>query len=156
MILIWVAIALIFGVVEVATTALFAGFLAGGAAVAVVVASTGQGSITQTTAFVTVSLLGIVVARRWLLRHLRRRPSGETVSGARVMIGELAKVVDLVGGSRPRGHVRILGEDGPCITGDGSILTRGTCVRITDIEGATLVVERAVPLGQLAPHPGTS
>ena len=155
-ILIWVVVALIFAVVEVATTALFAVFLVGGAIAAALVASTGQGAITQTIAFMVVSFLGILIARPWLQRRLRRRPSAETVSGARAMIGEVANVVDLVGRFRPRGHVRILGEDWPSTSGDGSILMRGTLVRIIDIERTTLVVERAVPLGQIAPPPGTS
>jgi membrane protein implicated in regulation of membrane protease activity len=160
MILIWIAVALIFGVVEVATTAFFAAFVVAGAVTAVVVASAGQGAISQTSGFIVVSLLGILVARPWLLRRLRRRPSVDTVSGARAMIGEVAKVVDLAGGLGPHGHVRILGEDWPCVTGDGSILTRGTYVRIIDIEKATLLVERAEPveasLGRVAPPPGAS
>lgn len=85
MVLVWVAVA----VVEVATTALFAAFLVGAAMVAAAVAYADQGAIPQ------------------VHRRLRRRPSLETVSGARAMIGAIAQVVDLVDGSWPRGHVRV-------------------------------------------------
>lgn len=150
MALIWIAVALIFAVAEVATTALFAAFLAAGAIAAAAVAFGDQGAIPQGITFSAVSLLGILVARPWLQRRFRNPSRAETVSGATAMIGESATVVDGVAGVRRRGlkrsgHVRILGENWPAVTRDASIQPRGVLVEIVAIEGATLVVERAVP-----------
>lgn len=155
MALIWIVIALILAVAEVATTALFAAFLAAGAIAAVAFAVAGQSAIAQTAAFAAVSLLGIAVARPWLQRRLGRRPSAETVSGAMSMIGDVATVVDTVAGlTQPalkrRGHVRILGENWLAATDDSSILPAGTLVEVVAIEGSTLVVQRT---GHRAGHP---
>jgi membrane protein implicated in regulation of membrane protease activity len=167
MVLIWIAVALILiavalilAVTEMATAALFAAFLVGGAVAAAVVAYAGQGPIPQVIVFAVVSMLGMLIGRPWVQRRRKRRRSLETLSGAQTMIGEIAEVVDVVGGLRRRafrrqGHVRILGEDWPCVTADNAVLVRGTSVRITGIEKATLVVERSLPLGQVAPPPGT-
>jgi membrane protein implicated in regulation of membrane protease activity len=75
------------------------------------------------------------------MRHLRRNASVETVSGAQSMIGETAVVVHRLNGAASRGHVRILGENWPAMTRDGSVIEEGASVRIVDLEGATLVVE---------------
>ena len=141
MALAWIAVALLFAVVEVATVSLFAAFLAVGALGAAVVAFVGQGLIPQALAFVVVAGLGVVVARPYLMRHLRKHASVETVSGAQTMIGEMAVVVHRLNGASSRGHVRILGENWPAMTRDGSVIEEGTSVRIVDLEGATLVVE---------------
>jgi membrane protein implicated in regulation of membrane protease activity len=134
-------VALVFAVVEVATVSLFAAFLAVGALGAAVVAFVGQGLIPQAVAFVAVAAVGVIVARPYLMRHLRRNASVETVSGAQAMIGENAIVVHRLNGVSSRGHVRILGENWPAITRDGSVIEEGANVRIVDLEGATLVVE---------------
>lgn len=141
MALAWIAVALLFAVVEVATVSLFAAFLAVGALGAAVVAFVGQGLIPQALAFVIVAGLGVVLARPYLMRHLRRNASVETVSGAQSMIGETAVVVHRLNGASSRGHVRILGENWPAMTRDGSVVEEGASVRIVDLEGATLVVE---------------
>ena len=99
MALAWIAVALLFAVVEVATVSLFAAFLAVGALGAAVVAFVGQGLIPQALAFVIVAGLGVVLARPYLMRHLRRNASVETVSGAQAMIGETAVVVHRLNGA---------------------------------------------------------
>lgn len=141
MALAWIALALVFAIGEVLSVALFAAFLSLGAVAAAVVGLTGESWLAQVLAFALVSVLGIVVARPFLIRHLIRRSAYDTVSGASSMIGEVALVVQGARGLHDRGHVRILGENWPAMTRDGSPLVEGTSVRIVDIEGATLVVE---------------
>lgn len=140
MALVWIAVALLFAVVEVATVSLFAAFLSAGAVAAAVVAFVGFPPLFQAIAFAAMSLLGIVLVRPWLMRHMRRRRTAETVSGAESMIGETAVVVRTVQ-PHERGHVRIMGENWPALARDGAELDQGRTVRIVDIEGATLIVE---------------
>lgn len=125
MLLIWIVVALVFAVAEVATSAFFAAFLAAGAIAAAAVAFAGQGTLTQALAFAAISLLGIVVARPWLRRRFNGPRRVETMSGGISMIGEVATVVETVcGRNRPdlrgNGHVRILGEDWPAASSDDS------------------------------------
>ena len=150
MTLFWIAIALVFAIGEVATVALFAGFVAVGALGAAVDAFAGGGIVSQSVVFAGVSLLGIAAVRQPLLFYLQRRHSPELLSGAAAMIGQVALVVDAIGGPNGHGHVRIAGEDWPALTPDGEPVGEGTPVRIVDIRRATLVVEPAPVLPQ---HP---
>lgn len=147
MALIWIAIALAFAVAEVGTVSLFAAFLCLGAIGAAAVALIGLGHLYQVLAFAVVSLLGMVLARPWLLRRLSRRASTATVSGAASMIGEIAVVVRPSGATDHMGHVRIWGENWPAATRDASPLEQGAAVQIVDIEGSTLIVEPATGQG---------
>jgi membrane protein implicated in regulation of membrane protease activity len=141
MALAWIAIALLFAVAEVATVSLFAAFISLGAVGAAVVAFAGFGPLPQALAFGIVALLGIAVARPWLLKRMRPHRNVDTVSGAGTMIGETALVVRAAGGPDQRGHVRIWGENWPARGRNGTSLEEGATVRIVDIEGATLIVE---------------
>jgi membrane protein implicated in regulation of membrane protease activity len=143
MTLVWIAVALIFAVAEVATVSLFAAFLSIGAVGAAIIAFffVPLGPVVQALVFGVVSLFGVVVARPWLLHRLSRRATVETVSGATAMIGEVGTVVRPTTGPEQRGHVRILGENWPAESRDGSLMSQGAPVRIVDIQGTTLIVE---------------
>jgi membrane protein implicated in regulation of membrane protease activity len=137
----WIAVALIFAIVEVGTVAVVAAFLSVGALAAAVAAFTGADPVVQAIVFAVASMLGIVVVRRPLLGYLRSRHTPEMLSGAASMIGQRAVVVDAIKGPHGRGHVRIAGEDWPALTRDGSPVAEGEAVTVVDIEGATLLVD---------------
>lgn len=136
----WIAVALAFAVVEVATVALFAGFAALAAVGAAIAAFMGADLLVQAVVFAAVSGGGILLVRPWLMRYLARRRSPEVLSGAPGMVGMTALVVDPIAGPHSRGHVRVAGENWPALTADGSPVKAGTTVRIIDIDKATLVV----------------
>ena len=139
----WIAVALIFAIGEVVTLGLVAGFIALGAVGAAVAAFIGFNIVGQAIIFGVVSLLGIVAVRRPLLFYLESRHAPETLSGAAAMVGQVAMVVDTIGGPDQRGHVRIQGEDWPALTLDGKPVQSGVPVRVVDIRRATLMVEPA-------------
>lgn len=143
MALVWIAVALVFALVEVASVALYAAFLAAGAVAAAVAAFGGTPPLGQALVFGLVSLLGVLFVRRPLLDHLRARHHPDLLSGAWAMIGQTALVVDPIVGPHQRGHVRIAGEDWPALSADGSPVERGATVRVVDIRQATLVVDPA-------------
>ena len=141
MTLLWIAVALVFAIVEVLTVSLFAGFVSLGALGAAVAAFLGNGIVLQSAVFAAVAILGILVVRRPLLTYLQRRHTPEMLSGAAAMVGQTALVVDAIGGAHERGHVRIAGEDWPALAQDGRPVPAGSSVRVVDIRRATLVVE---------------
>ncbi len=143
MTLAWIAVALIFAIGEVVTLGLVAGFIALGAVGAAVAAFVGLNIVGQAIVFGVVSLLGLVAVRRPLLFYLESRHAPETLSGAAGMVGQVAMVVDTIGGPDQRGHVRIQGEDWPALTLDGKPVQSGVPVRVVDIRRATLMVEPA-------------
>src|SRR2546426_632122 len=140
--IVWLAVALVFAVVEVATAALFGGFVTLGALAAAVAAFVGADILTQAIVFAVVSMLGLVVARRPLMAYLKARHGPQTLSGAYAMIGQQAVVVDAITGAQDRGHVRIAGEDWPALSRDGLPVESGTLVRGAEINKATLLVDR--------------
>ncbi len=140
MALAWIAVALAFAVAEVATVALFAAFVSLGALAAAVIAFAGGGLVAQGTVFAAIALLGVVVVRPPLMRHLQSRHAPAMMSGALAMIGQTGVVVDPIRGPHERGHVRIAGENWPALTTDGKPVDAGATVRIVDIEKTTLVV----------------
>jgi membrane protein implicated in regulation of membrane protease activity len=121
--------------------ALFAAFISVGAVGAAAAAFVGADLPAQVLVFAAVSLGGIVIVRRPLLRYLRRMNSPAVLSGAATMLGQTAIVVDPIGGHEQRGHVRIAGEDWPAMTRDGRPVGKGASVRVAEIRGATLIVE---------------
>jgi membrane protein implicated in regulation of membrane protease activity len=139
--LLWIAIALVFAVVEVLTLGLFAGFVSLGAIGAAIAAFLGDGYVSQAVTFAVVAILGVAVVRQPLLRYLQRRSGPLVLSGAAAMIGQTALVVDAIGGAHELGHVRIAGEDWPALTRDGQPVGPGESVRVVEIRRATLVVE---------------
>jgi membrane protein implicated in regulation of membrane protease activity len=140
--IVWLAVALVFAVVEVATTALLGGFITLGALAAAVAAFVGGDILTQAIVFAVVSMLGLVIARRPLMAYLRARHGPQTLSGAYAMIGQRAVVVDPITGEHDRGHVRIAGEDWPALSRDGLPVESGAVVRVAEINKATLLVDR--------------
>jgi membrane protein implicated in regulation of membrane protease activity len=137
----WIAVALVFSIIEVATVSLFAGFVALGAFGAAVAAFSGLGPIEQALVFAIVSLTGIGLVRRPLLHYLQRRPH-LTHSGSASLVGQTALVVDPIRGSHERGHVRLQGEDWPALCRDGGRAEAGESVLVVEIRGATLLVDR--------------
>ena len=143
MAIVWLVVALVFAVVEVATAVLLGAFFTLGALAAAVAAFLGAGVVTQAIVFAVVSVLGLVIARPPLMAYLRTRRGPETRSGAYAMIGQTAVLIDPIRGPHDRGHVRIAGEEWLALTRDGTPVEEGATVRVVEIKGATLLVERA-------------
>lgn len=142
MLLLWIVVALVFAIVEVATVALYAGFLAVGAVVAAVVAAfLPSQEVIQVGGFVAASGLGVLAVRPFVMRRLRRPVPAETLSGAQTMLGSVATVVKRIDGGEQRGHARVFGENWPALSAGGQPIEVGTEVRIVELRGATLVVE---------------
>lgn len=134
----WVVAAIVFAIVEVATVAFYAAFLAVGAAAAAVAAALGFGSVVEAVVFFAVAVVGIAAVRPVLLR--RRGPGLQ--SGAAGMIGQTAVVLDEIAGGQEGGHVRIGGESWPAVAIDQSPIAKGATVRVAEIRGSTLVVRQ--------------
>ncbi len=144
MALIWIAVALVLAVSEVATVALFAAFLALGAFAAAIAAYLGGGIPLQVLVFGAVSMLGIIAVRPGLLSYLKRRSEPSMQSGAWGMVGQTGLVVDAIKGPDERGHVEIAGESWPALAVDGSAVAEGRRVLIVDIHRTTLLVDPRV------------
>lgn len=137
---IWLGVAIVFVLAEVATVAFFALFCAAGALAAALAAAIGFGLGGQVVAFAAVSLLGMLAVRPFLMRYVAGRRAPQMLSGASSMVGREALVVEPIRGPQQPGHVRISGEDWPALSVDGTALRAGAEVVVVELRQATLVV----------------
>ncbi|HEY6795595.1 MAG TPA: NfeD family protein [Kineosporiaceae bacterium] len=159
--LLWLALALAAGVVEILTLSLVFAMVAGGALVAAVVAGVTSSATLSVLAFAASTGLLMAVVRPPLLRYSGRLGPGPA-TGVAALVGRQAVVTRQV--SSAEGEVKLAGEiwtaraDRP-----GAVLETGSLVVVTRIEGATAVVspsrhEAVEPLesgpGPALPPPG--
>ena len=71
--IIWIALIIIFAVVEIITVGLTSIWFAGGALVALLVDAAGLGPVWQFAAFVVVSVILLVFTRPWALKYMKPR-----------------------------------------------------------------------------------
>jgi membrane protein implicated in regulation of membrane protease activity len=138
--LVWTAVALGAGILEVTTLHLVFIMFAGGALAAAGVALVHGPPVAQALTFglVSTALLGVV--RPLGLRWMRSR-GPDTVTGVAALIGRPAEVISEVTGNG--GQVKLAGEFWTARWEGQGALPIGTAVLVTSIDGATAVVAPA-------------
>jgi membrane protein implicated in regulation of membrane protease activity len=134
---IWLIVAVAFGVGEIATLGFFLAPFAGGALVAAIVSGAGGGDALSLVAFLVVSLTLLAALRPIALRHMRQAPRLRT--GTAALVGRTATVVERVGGDE--GCVRLDGEIWTARPYDeDQVFEAGMRVQVLEIRGATALV----------------
>lgn len=136
----WLLVAVGFGIVEVTNLALFALFAAVGAVAAAVASGAGGGPLAQTVVFAAVSVGGVALVRRPVVRALGPRRGRALRSGVAGLVGQHGTVVSRVAGDKVPGAVHVRGEDWPAISYDDRAYEPGELVEVLDIESTRLVV----------------
>jgi membrane protein implicated in regulation of membrane protease activity len=135
--LIWLAIAVGLGFVELATMTLDLALLALAALSAAGVAALGLGIGFQFAAFFVVAVLLAVLVRPVARRHLRSTPVIR--SGTARLIGRTA--VTLTEVNAADGRVKLAGEEWTARAyEEGTVIPEGTTVDVFAIDGATALV----------------
>jgi len=152
----WIGLALMLGVIELLTVDLTFLMLAGGAAAAGIVGALGAPLWVQIMVAVIVAVLLLVLVRPLAVRRLRES-TPDAVTNVAAHVGRTATVIADV--TERSGRVKLAGEVWSARTeGTGQMLTVGTTVVVTKIDGATAVVAPQIqdipnqPYGQ--PGPG--
>lgn len=139
--LIWVAAALILGVLEVLTLDFFFVMLAAGAVAGAITAWFGGGVTMSVIVAVVVTLLLIAALRPVLLRRLAKAPLHKT--GTAALIGRPGDVVETV--NHNSGRVKVRGEIWTARTEDRLPLPVGSRAYVVRIDGATAVMSATCP-----------
>lgn len=135
--LIWLIIAVVFGVAEIFTLTAALGVLGAAAAVPAVIAALGLPLPLQLAAFVVASVTGVLVVRPIALRHMSR-PQLERF-GVDALVGKRAFVVREV--NDRDGLVRIDGEEWSARSFDDvTVIPEGAAVNVMRISGTTAYV----------------
>ena len=135
--IIWLIVAAVLGLVEIATTTLAFGLVAVAALVGAAVGFAGGDLALQFGAFAVTAGVGLGIARPLAMRHIRQPPLLRT--GTAALVGRSAYVLDEV--TALGGRVRIGGEEWSARPYDETLtIPKGSTVDVLQIEGATALV----------------
>lgn len=140
--LLWVAAALVLGILEITAIDLVFAMLAGGAVAGAIADAVGLSFVPQVLIAAVVAGLLLATIRPVLLRRLRMPPTGTTGSAA--LVGRSAIVLEPV--TLRGGLVKLVGETWSARSA-GPTFAAGDDVVVTAIDGATAVVGPLAPLG---------
>jgi membrane protein implicated in regulation of membrane protease activity len=137
--LLWLILAVVFGVGEIATLGFFLAPFAGGAAVAAVASAAGVPFVGTLAVFLVISMV-LLAALRPLARSHRRMPP-QLRTGTAALVGKNATVLERIANSEGVGCVRIDGEVWTARAFmEEETYEAGTRVQVVEIRGATALV----------------
>ena len=137
--LLWLILAVIFGVGEIVTLGFFLAPFAGGAAVAAVVSAAGAGTVISLAVFLLISLVLLAALRPLARSHKRMPPQIRT--GTAALVGKDATVLERIANEEGVGCVRLDGEVWTARAYmDDATYEAGTRVQVVEIRGATALV----------------
>ena len=137
--LLWIAAALVLGIIELTSLDLIFLMLAGGALAGAAAAGLGAGAAGQVVVALAAALLLAATVRPVLLRRLHVPPASST--GTAALVGRAAVALSEV--TDRGGLVKLAGETWSARTAPGAVLGPGDDAVVTAIEGATAVVAPA-------------
>ena len=136
---VWMALVIIFLVVELITVGLTTIWLAGGALVAFILAAVGAGFWLQLVAFFVVSFVLISFTRPFAMKYLNPR---RTRTNSEELIGTVVKVTERIDNRAAKGTALVKGlEWSARAVSDDMIIEKDTLVKVLRIEGVKLIVE---------------
>jgi len=135
---VWMLIAAIFVVAEIFTAGFFILWFGIGAAIAGVLALLGAGVVWQWVAFVIISGVLFAVSRRFAERFTKKQPPGV---GADRFIGKIGVVLEDIDNINNTGRVRIDKDEWRADSETEEVITKGTRVIVTRLDGTHLVVK---------------
>jgi membrane protein implicated in regulation of membrane protease activity len=137
--LLWLILAVVFGVGEIATLGFFLAPFAGGAAVAALVSAVVMPFVGSLAIFLVVSVV-LLAALRPLARSHRRMPP-QIRTGTAALVGKSAMVLERIANDEGVGCVRIDGEVWTARAYmDEETYEAGQRVQVVEIRGATALV----------------
>ena len=136
----WLALIVVFIVLEAATVNLVSVWFIGGAVAGLVCAILGAGTLLQVTVFILVSALMLALLRPVLKKYLRVKP---TKTNADRLLGQEALVTEKIDNLQETGSIRINGVLWTAKSLEDAQIPTGTRVIIRRIEGAKVYVEPA-------------
>ena len=135
----WMLFVISFLVVELLTIGLTTIWLAGGAAVAFILATAGANFWCQLAGFFIVSFVLIYFTRPWALKHFNPH---RTKTNSEGLIGEIVKITGRVDNRAAKGTALAKGQEWSARTTiEGITLPVGSVVVIRAISGVKLMVE---------------
>lgn len=142
---VWLALLIIFGIVEAATAALTSIWFAAGALAGTVAALLGGPLWLQILLFLAVSAATLAATRPLVRRYVDSRKVPTNVGR---LIGQTARVTEDIDNIAGTGAVYIDGKTWSARSTDGASIPKDTLISVQRVEGVKLIVEKEeVPYG---------
>lgn len=138
--IIWIIIAVIFVIIEAITLGLSTIWFSIGALVSSIFSLFGFNLIVQIAAFLIISSLLLYYTRPIAKKYLK---IGHTRTNADSLINETAIVIKEIDNIKGYGQVKVKGQIWSAKSLNNEIISENEKVKIIDIQGVRLVVERA-------------
>ena len=136
---IWLALIIIFLLIEIATVGLTSIWMAGGALVAFILHLFDVGLVWQIAAFFLVSLVLMVFTRPFAKKFIN---SGRTKTNYEEVIGKLVKVTEKIDNLNETGTAVFKGQEWTARAKNPTeTFEAGTHVKVVDVMGVKLIVE---------------
>lgn len=134
--IVWVIIALLFGLVLIVSVDFAFVMFAGGALVAAVVAAFTDNTVAQIVVFCAVSTILVFTVRPWANRKMASTAPNRRMNTEALVSRQAEAITDV---TNRAGRVKLSGEVWSART-DGGAIPQGAAVRVVRIEGATAIV----------------
>lgn len=136
--LIWVAVMVIFGVLEAATVGLTSIWFVAGAVGGLIVSMLGGQIWLQLVVFFAVSIGSMIAARPLVVKYINQTT---TPTNADRVLGTVARVTETIDNTVPEGAVYVDGKTWSARSEHEMVIAAGTLVRVLRMEGVRLFVE---------------
>jgi len=136
--IVWLTLLVMFILIEIATLGLITIWCAGGALVAFILALITDNVFIQIFAFLVVSFLLLFFTRPIALKHFN---SKRTKTNAESLVGEYCKVTEEIDNLAEVGTVMLKGLTWTARSKDGTKISAGARVKVSQIEGVKVIVE---------------
>lgn len=141
LLIIWIALCIIFIVIEVLTAQIVTIWFAAGSIGAIIANVAGANETIQFITFVAISILALIIARPYLKKFTK---TGVQPTNADMCIGQKALVTEKIDNILGSGQVKINGLVWTARSADGSAIEEGSLVTIAAIEGVKLIVTQKI------------
>lgn len=135
--IVWIALAVVFALIEAATAQIITIWFAVGAVGAVIAHLLGASLLVQFLVFVLLSVLTLVVARPFLVKFTRTKTQPTNLD---MCIGQDALVLEEINNTNGTGQAKVRGAIWTARSQNGSVIPKDTIVIINAIDGVKLIV----------------
>ncbi len=138
--IIWLALIVVFLIVEIATVGLTSIWLAGGALAALVVELLGLGIVWQIAAFLIVTFILLYFTRPWAQKYLNAK---SVKTNYESLVGQKVKMTERVDNLSQTGTAIVNGQEWTVRSEeDKEVLEPGDCGEVLRVEGVKLIVKK--------------
>lgn len=136
--IVWIAVMIVFGILETATVNMTSIWFVGGALAGLVVELLGGSVWVQIAVFLVVSGALLACLRPFVKKYVQPK---RTATNADMVLGREAYLTETVDNLRGTGALKLDGKEWTVRSAGEAVLPEGTLVKIVKLEGVKLYVE---------------